>query len=65
MNSPMQPIEDNLQMLKLVQDYCKQNNKKLYIKWHPADDNSKYLNILDKDNVYTYGTEISIDNFAQ
>lgn len=64
MNSPMQPIEDNLQMLKLVQDYCKQNNKKLYIKWHPADDNSKYLNILDKDNVYTYGTEISIDNFC-
>ena len=42
-----QYIEDNLQMLKLVQDYCKQNNKKLYIKWHPADDNSKYLNILD------------------
>jgi hypothetical protein len=64
MNSPMQPVEDNIEMLKELLKYCEKNNKNMFVKLHPADDNSKYNNILLNKNVHIYGKEISIDDFC-
>lgn len=53
MNSSVDPIEDNIEMIKTVQDYCKENGKTLYIKFHPADNSENYRNIID--NKYVMG----------
>lgn len=64
MNSISLPVEDNIEMIRVVQDYCRENNKLLYIKYHPADKMEKYKNIVDSKVVKgQYFNELSIDEF--
>ncbi|MFR8844217.1 MAG: hypothetical protein ACLVGL_03690 [Waltera sp.] len=51
-------------MIRVVQDYCRENNKLLYIKYHPADKMEKYKNIVDSKVVKgQYFNELSMDEF--
>lgn len=64
MNSISLPVEDNIEMIRVVQDYCRENNKLLYIKYHPADKMEKYKNIVDSKVVKgQYFNELSMDEF--
>ena len=64
LNSPMRPHEDNIQAINVLQEYCKKNNCKLLIKYHPANDQSIYEKIIDKEVSTTYGTDISAVEFG-
>lgn len=64
MNSPEQPREDNISMIMMLQRYCKATNKKLKLKFHPANDPQEYEQYIDRSNTETYGREISAEQFG-
>lgn len=64
MNTDMLPQEDNISMIKTVQKYCKDNNKKLLIKYHPSNIPSFYEKFIDLSFAKTYKTEISAEKFG-
>lgn len=65
MNADMIPIEENIGMIKTVQEYCKAHRKKLFLKYHPANNRDTYSEIIDTDFTKTYGTEISAEQFGE
>lgn len=64
MNTDMIPIEENIDMIKTVREYCKSHGKKLLLKYHPANNRDLYSKIIDVDFVKTYGTEITAEQFG-
>lgn len=65
MNTDLIPIEENISMIKTVQDYCKSHEKKLLLKYHPVNNHDTYSKIIDANFVKTYGTEISAEQFGE
>lgn len=47
MNSSMMPIEDNREMIKQVQNYCREKGKKAVIKYHPGNNPEDYKDVID------------------
>ena len=65
MNSSNDPYEDNISMICIVQEYCKRNKKKMYIKLHPSNNLEDYEKIIDYTVVLkVYSSDISIEDFA-
>lgn len=63
MNSKMAPMQDNIEMLKTVQDYCKKRHKKAYIKYHPGNNPEDYKRFLDFDVVKECERTMTISEF--
>ena len=63
-STPRKEEEDNINMLISVQEYCRMNNKKMIVKYHPANNPKDYAQYLDAGIVTTYGKEISIEQFG-
>ena len=64
MNTDMLPPEENIGMIKTVQEYCKAHGKKFLLKYHPANNRDIYSKIIDSDLVKTYGKEVSAEQFG-
>lgn len=66
MNSSADPVEDNKKMIETVQEYCRQNGKVMFVKFHPADCAEKYRQLIDESIVKgQYFTDITIDDFLK
>lgn len=56
----------NQEMINIIQEYCKKNKKKAYIKLHPSNDINKYIKEINSDVLLKiYKNEISIEEFAE
>lgn len=65
MNSPIKEMEDNVQMISVVQEYCKKNSIKLLLKYHPADRLDKYKMLIDENITAVCDKGVSIEDFAE
>lgn len=58
--------EDNMRLISALQDFCKKNDKELYIKLHPVSDRNAYDDVIDNAFVKAvYGKEKGILEFAE
>lgn len=58
--------DDNKLLISMLQDFCKKNNKELYIKLHPVSEKKAYDDVIDYDFVKAvYGKEKGILEFAE
>lgn len=58
--------EDNIRTLKTMQEYCRKNNKKLVIKFHPSSNNADYKCYMDECIKYEFVTkDVSIFQFSE
>lgn len=64
MNSPERPVEENVNMITLLQKYCKATDRKIKLKFHPANDQKEYEKYIDHFITETYGSEISAQQFG-
>ena len=65
MNSPMQMVDDNIQMIVETQEYCKKRGIKLVLKCHPADSLDKYKSIIDGSMTEICRKGVSVEKFAE
>lgn len=64
MNAPMSaPREDNIEMIRSIQEYCRANGKTALLKLHPADDISVYRDVVDESVAAFCVKGCSIDEF--
>lgn len=63
MNSSMMPIEDNIEMIKQVQNYCKENGKKAVIKYHPGNNPNDYRDVIDTEISFVCEKSMTIPEF--
>ena len=65
MNSSTDPYEDNISMINIIQKYCKEHHKEMYIKLHPSNNLEDYKKNIDYTVVSNiYSSDISIEDFA-
>ncbi|MBR3808844.1 MAG: hypothetical protein IKK46_00900 [Clostridia bacterium] len=64
-NSEMHPREDNIEMIRVVEAFCRKTEKKAFIKLHPTNKIAEFQQIIDKDISTICEKGKSIDDFVE